>query len=322
MLESILKGNIMKGIILAGGSGSRLYPMTKIFNKQLQIVYDKPLIYYPLSFLMLGGIKEILLISSPKDLPYFKELIGNGKNLGISITYSVQNHPNGLPEAFTIGKDFIQKDNVTLILGDNIFYGDIEFYRKTLEAQINQIDKFRARIFAYSVANPSDYGVVEFQKGNFEVINIEEKPKIPKTNYAIPGLYIFDQTVSERVKNLSPSARGELEITDLIKSYLIEKTLAVEVITRGVAWLDTGTPRSLQDASAFISAIEARQGLKIACLEEIAFRMGYIDNNQFGKLISDLPNCSYKNYLEKIFSMDLKNEKTNISYGGSWLHRL
>jgi glucose-1-phosphate thymidylyltransferase len=290
----------MKGIILAGGAGSRLYPMTKVMTKQLQNVYDKPMIYYPLSFLMLGGIRDILLITTPHDQASFQALLGNGENFGIKITYIVQEHPAGLPQAFTLGKDFIKDDDVTLILGDNLFYGDIEFFRRGLKQHAERQDGVTARVFAYHVANPSDYGVVEFERNSTKVVSIEEKPINPKSSFAIPGLYIFDRTVTQRASLLKPSARGELEITDLIKSYLSEGKLGVSPITRGVAWLDTGTPQSLLEASSFIGAVEARQDLKVACLEEVALRMKYLGIDQLKKVLLSMPNCGYKKYLERI----------------------
>lgn len=292
----------MKGIILAGGTGSRLYPMTKVITKQLQPIYDKPMIYYPLSFLMLGGVKEILLITTPHDQAHFKELLGNGNQLGITIEYIIQDSPKGLPEAFILGEKFINNEDVVLILGDNLFYGDINFYRSAIKAQLEKANGISAHVFAYYVNEPSAYGVVEFDKQTKKIKSIEEKPKVPKSNYAIPGLYLFDSTVSSRSKALKPSARGELEITDLILDYHSEKKLGVEIITRGVAWLDTGTPKFLLEASQYIGAIEERQGLKVACLEEIALRQGFIDEAQFKKVMEDLPNCAYKQYLEKVFS--------------------
>jgi glucose-1-phosphate thymidylyltransferase len=286
----------MKGIILAGGAGSRLYPMTKVMTKQLQPVYDKPMIYYPLSFLMLEGIQDILLITTQQDLPHFESLLGNGSQLGIKISYKVQDNPNGLPEAFILGEKFLAEDDVCLILGDNLFYGDFNFFR---QAKLN-FKKAGATIFAYSVSDPKAYGVVEFDKNSKKVISIEEKPEKPKSSYAIPGLYLFDSSVSERSKKLEKSPRGELEIVDLIKTYLPDN-LKVEIIPRGIAWLDTGTPRSLLDASAFIGAIEERQGLKVACLEEVAFRMGFITTQEFESIIQKLPkNSQYRAYLEKL----------------------
>lgn len=285
----------MKGIILAGGSGSRLYPMTKVITKQLQPIYDKPMIYYPLSFLMLGGMKDILLITTAHDLPHFQELLGNGSQLGINLTYKVQEKPNGLPEAFILGEEFLDGDDACLMLGDNLFYGDFDFFRDALK----NFNKNGATVFAYSVADPSAYGVVEFDKNSKKVISIEEKPLRPKSNYAIPGLYLFDSSVSKRSKGLNKSARGEFEITDLIKSYL-PNDLNVEIIPRGIAWLDTGTPRSLLDASAFIGAIEERQGMKVACLEEVALRMGFISKDKFKTVIDQLPKSSYRQYLEKL----------------------
>lgn len=292
----------MKGIILAGGKGSRLYPLTKVVSKQLQPVYDKPMIYYPLSILMLGGIREILIITNPGDLDAFRNLLGDGKKYGISLSYKVQEKPNGLPEAFILGKEFIGTDNVTLILGDNLFYGDMRFFRKALADQEENKDGFKGRVFAYNVANPQDYGVVEFDKNSRAVKSIEEKPKNPKSNFAIPGLYVFNSSVSEIAKLLKPSARGETEIVDLIKVYLEKNELGVEMITRGVAWLDTGSPKSMLEASEFIGAIEARQGLKVGCLEEVALRMNYISLDELSQVVHELPASSYREYLEKLIS--------------------
>lgn len=289
----------MKGIILAGGSGTRLYPMTKAMTKQLQPIYDKPMIYYPLSFLMLGGIKDILMITTVQDLPHFQNLLGSGEQFGINLSYKIQEKPNGLPEAFILGEDFIAGDDVCLILGDNLFYGDIKFFKNALSLHKEKSDGINGRIFAYSVADPRSYGVVEFDRKTKLVKSIEEKPSEPKSNYAIPGLYIFDKTVSRRAKELKASPRGETEIVDLIMSYKEENALGVEIITRGVAWLDTGTPRSLLEASSYIGAIEERQGLKVACLEEVAFRMGFIDNKGLQETIEKLPKSIYRNYLEK-----------------------
>jgi len=292
----------MKGIILAGGKGTRLYPLTKVVSKQLQPVYDKPMIYYPLSILMLGGVRDILIITNPLDLNSFNDLFGDGSQFGIKIQYKIQDKPNGLPEAFVIAREFIGKDDVTLILGDNLFYGDISFFRNAIKSQLEKSDQFKGRIFAYNVADPTSYGVVEFDKVTWSIKSIEEKPKNPKSNFAIPGLYIFDSSVALRARELKPSSRGETEIVDLIKSYLHEGILGVEMITRGVAWLDTGSPKSLLEASEFIGAIEARQGLKVACLEEIAFRMGFINANELQALCKELPNCEYRQYLENFFS--------------------
>lgn len=298
----------MKGLILAGGAGSRLYPMTKVTTKQLQPVYDKPMIYYPLSFLMLGGIKDILIITAPDDLDKFQHLLGDGSHLGINLSYKVQDAPRGLPEAFLIGSDFIGDDDVTLILGDNIFYGDITFFRNTLKNFNSEKDRVTGRIFAYYVSNPEEYGVVEFERGSRKITSLEEKPAKPKSNYAIPGLYVFDSTSIERAKKLNPSPRGELEITDLIKSYLHDNLLGVDIITRGVAWLDTGTPRSLLEASSYVGAIEARQGLKIACLEEISYRMNYISLDELAQLAETLPRSSYKDYLEKLIIIEKEGQ--------------
>lgn len=295
----------MKGIILAGGAGSRLYPMTRVMTKQLQSVYDKPLIYYPLSILMLGGIKDILLITTREDQPLFQRLLGDGSQFGIKLSYVIQDKPNGLPEAFVLGEDFIQGEDVCLMLGDNLFYGDLTFFRKAIEDQKKHTDGLDARVFAYYVADPSAYGVVEFDKGTNKVKSIEEKPKVPKSSYAIPGLYLFDKTVSARAKALKPSPRGETEIVELILSYHRENKLGVQTMYRGVAWLDTGTPRSMLDASSFIGAIEERQGMKVACLEEIAFRMKFITLAQLQAITDGLPKCSYRSYLEKIITEEV-----------------
>lgn len=282
-----------KGIILAGGKGTRLYPMTSVFSKQLQPIYDKPMIYYPLSTLMLANIKDILIISTPQDLPNFEKLLGNGSQWGINLSYQEQIYPNGLPEAFILGEQFIGNNQVCLILGDNIFYGKLDFFRNAIST--NQ----GGTIFAYRVDNPSEYGVVEIGN-NGEVISIEEKPKIPKSNFAIPGLYIFDSKVIDYSKNLKPSKRGELEITDLHLKYLSLNKLQVIKIGRGVAWLDTGTPDNLLYASTFIQAVEKRQGLKISCPEEIAYLMGFIDLEKYERIVNLLPNSDYKNYCIKI----------------------
>lgn len=283
----------MKGIVLAGGAGSRLYPITKVYSKQLALIYDKPLIYYPVSILMLGGIKDILIISNRETIPMYKQLFGDGSHLGINISYAVQDKPNGIAEAFIIGEKFIGSDCVTLILGDNIFYGYLDFFYNSLEL------KDGAVIFGYKVNDPERYGIVEFDNQG-KAISIEEKPKIPKSNFAVPGLYIFDNEVISISKNLTPSARGELEITDVNKTYLKQGKLKVEKIGRGVAWLDTGTPEALLAASNFFGVIEDRQGLKVACLEEIAFNKSFITFSEFDKLVSSMPNSLYRNYLEKI----------------------
>ncbi len=285
----------MKGIILAGGSGTRMYPMTKVYSKQLVTIYDKPLIYYPLSVLMLAGIKEILIISNDETIPLYQKLFNNGNNIGLDIQYVVQPAPNGIAQSFILGENFIGDDSVTLILGDNIFYGKLDFFYKAVER--NDIG---ATIFAYQVNDPERYGIVEFdEKG--KAISIEEKPKIPKSNYAVPGLYVYDNKVVEISKNLKPSARGELEITDVNKKYLELGELKVEKVGRGVAWLDTGTPEALLKAAQFFGVIEDRQGLKVACIEEIAFAKGFIDKQQFRKVIDSIPKSLYRDYLEKIF---------------------
>lgn len=299
-----MKQKKLKGIILAGGAGSRLYPMSSVMTKQLQPVYDKPLIYYPLSMLMLGGMTEILLISTEKDLPAFENLLGDGHNLGIHIEYCVQAKPTGLPDAFILGQKFIGNDDVCLILGDNLFYGDIEFFRQGIVNQLQKRDGYLARIFGYAVADASAYGVVEFDKQTKQVKSIVEKPQNPKSNYAIPGLYLFDSSVSERALQLKPSPRGETEIVDLILSYYHEQKLSVEVITRGVAWLDTGTPKSMLEASSYIGAIEERQGLKVACLEEVAYRMGFISLQQLSACAEKMPKSSYRNYIHRLVELE------------------
>ena len=291
----------MKGIILAGGAGTRLNPLTKAISKQLIPVYDKPMIYYPLSTLMLAGIKDILIISTPQDLPKFKELFGDGQEIGLNISYKEQPKPEGIAQAFIIGEEFIGDDLVCLILGDNIFYG----HNLSMTLQKMAGIKEGACIFGYWVADPQRYGVVEFND-NHKVISIEEKPKFPKSNYAVPGLYFYDNEVVDIAKNLKPSARGELEITDVNLAYLKKGNLKVELLGRGYAWLDTGTPDSLLDASNYIATMERRQGLKIGCIEEVAFRMGYIDSKQLEKIIDKLPKNEYKKYL-KIILKEHKN---------------
>jgi glucose-1-phosphate thymidylyltransferase len=284
----------MKGIILAGGSGTRLYPLTMATSKQLMPVYDKPMIYYPLSILMMSGIKEILIISTPQDLPGFEKLLGDGKNLGCSFTYAEQAVPNGIAQAFVIGKEFIGKDKVALILGDNIFYGT--GMHKMLQSSS---DPDGAIVFAYHVSDPDRYGVVEFDK-NGNAVSIEEKPKQPKSNYAVTGLYFYDNSVVEIAENLQPGARGEYEITDVNREYLNRKNLKVEVFSRGVAWLDTGTFTSLLQASQFVEVIESRQGLKVGCIEEIAWRMGFINDEQLLNLAQPLLKSGYGDYLVKL----------------------
>lgn len=281
----------MKGIILAGGAGTRLYPITRAVSKQLMPVYDKPMIYYPLSMLMLAGIKDILVISTPEDRPAFERLLGDGNDLGCTFTYAVQHEPNGLAQAFVIGADFIGNDSVALILGDNIFYGS------GLSRMMQQATKVMgAHVFAYPVSDPERYGVVSFDK-DLNVLSLEEKPVRPKSNYAVPGLYFYDNSVVEVARNLKPSARGEYEITDVNKTYLEAGKLSVGVMDRGTAWLDTGTFDSLADASEFVRVIEKRQGLKIGCIEEVAYRMGFIDEKQLRNLAEPLLKSGYGEYL-------------------------
>ncbi len=285
----------MKGIILAGGAGTRLYPSTLAVSKQLLTVYDKPMIYYPLSTLLLSQIREILIISTERDLPLYKELLGDGSQLGVHFEYALQKEPRGLAEAFILGENFIGNDNVCLILGDNIFYG--YSFSERLKNVTSRKDG--ATIFGYHVSNPSDFGVVEFDnKGN--VLSIEEKPKSPKSNYAIPGLYFYDKNVVEIAKNVKPSARGELEITSINNEYLKQKKLKVELFGRGMAWLDSGTHRAMLAAANFVEAVQTRQGLYIACVEEIAYRNGFIDKKNLIELAERLKKTEYGQYLYKV----------------------
>src|SRR3954468_23784506 len=291
----------MKGIILAGGSGTRLHPLTLAISKQMMPVYDKPMIYYPLSVLMMAGINEILIISTPHDLPNFERLLGNGENLGCKFSYAVQELPNGLAQAFVIGEKFIGKEKVALVLGDNIFYG------VGLGGSLKQINNPDGGVvFAYHVSDPERYGVVEFDKNN-KVLSIEEKPAQPKSNYAVPGLYFYDNNVVEIAKNLKPSERGEYEITDVNKEYLNRKKLKVSIMDRGTAWLDTGTFDSLMQASQFVQVIEQRQGIKIACIEEIAFRKGFINRQQVEEIAKPLFKSGYGQYL-----MNVINEEVHL----------
>jgi glucose-1-phosphate thymidylyltransferase len=288
----------MKGIILAGGSGTRLYPLTKVVSKQLLPVYDKPLIYYPLSVLMLAGIREILIISTPQDLPNFINLFGDGSQLGISLSYEEQASPDGLAQAFIIGEEFIGKDAVCLILGDNVFHGD--GLSSKLEETLRKVEEDNISVvFGYNVKDPERYGVVAFDENN-KVLSIEEKPEVPKSNFAVVGLYFYTNEVVDIAKNIKPSERGELEITDVNVEFLKRDNLEVQLLNRGYAWLDTGTHDSLLEASQYIGTLESRQGLKVACLEEIAFVRGYISKEQLLKLAETLSKNEYGKYLRKI----------------------
>ena len=285
----------MKGIVLAGGAGTRLYPLTRVASKQLQPIYDKPMIYYPLSTLMLGGIREVLLISTPVDVPRFQELLGDGRQWGMNIEYCVQDEPRGIAEALILGESFVGDDDVALILGDNVFYGNLRIL------EIVESFSTGALVFGYYVNDPERYGVVDFDAdGN--VLSIEEKPSTPRTNYAVPGLYLYDSTAAARARALKPSPRGELEITDLNIAYLSDGELRVQLLGRGLAWLDTGTHASLLEAAAFIGAIQTRQGLKIACLEEIAYIRGFIDQAELNAVVDSMPNGPYREYLEQRFA--------------------
>ncbi|ATV69974.1 glucose-1-phosphate thymidylyltransferase RfbA [Fusobacterium pseudoperiodonticum] len=285
----------MKGIILAGGSGTRLYPLTKSISKQIMPIYDKPMIYYPLSVLMLANIREILIISTERDLPVFRELLGDGSDFGVRLEYKVQEKPNGLAEAFLIGEEFVGNDNVALILGDNIFFGS------GFSGLLEEAGKIKegAVIFGYPVKDPTSYGVVEFDQ-NGKAISLEEKPKVPKSNFAIPGLYFYDNTVIEKAKNVKPSSRGELEITTVNEMYLNEKNLNVKILGRGIAWLDTGTHEALHEAANFVEAIQKRQGFYIACIEEIAYKKGWIDNKKLEELAETLQKTEYGKYLKEL----------------------
>lgn len=293
----------MKAIVLAGGSGSRLYPSTKSLSKQLLPVYDKPTIYYPISVMMLAGLTDILIISTPRDIPMIQDLLGDGRDLGVKFSYAVQPEPKGISQAFLIGEKFINNDSCALILGDNLFYGnDLVSHMQQATRQKNG-----ATVFAYHVNDPERYGVVEFDKTG-KALTIEEKPKDPKSNWAVTGLYFYDSQVVEYVKTLKPSKRGELEITDLNKIYLEKGTLSVKTLGRGTAWLDTGTHESLLSSSTFVQTIELRQGLKIACLEEIAYTMNYITLDHFVRLSENYPSSSYGLYLKNLVKQELRNK--------------
>lgn len=285
----------IKGIILAGGKGTRLYPMTSVMSKQLQAVYDKPMFYYPLSTLMLAGIREIMIITTPEDLPLFRKIHGDGSKLGISIEYAVQKEAKGLPQAFQIARDYIADCDVCMILGDNIFYGKLDFLRDAIKYNIG------GTIFAYQIDDARMYGVVEFDSSG-NILSIEEKPDAPKSNYAIPGLYVFDKDCVKFADELEPGNRGELEIIELQKRYLENGRLKLQLIGRGIAWLDAGTPEMMLEAGSFIHAIEKRQGLKIACIEEIAFNEGLINKDDFVTLVGEMADCSYKDYCLKILN--------------------
>ncbi len=286
---------VNKGIILAGGAGSRLYPLSKTASKQLMPIYDKPMIYYPLSTLMMAGIREVLIISTPQDLPRFEDLLGDGTDIGIKLSYKVQEHPEGIAQAFILGREFIDNQPVCLILGDNIFYGKYLF--------LDPIREFSggALVYGYYVKDPERYGVVEFDADG-KAISLEEKPKLPKSHYAVPGLYVYDNKVCELAAAMQPSARGELEITDLNRIYLEKEQLNVQKIGRGVAWLDTGTHQSLLEASHFIGTLEQRQGLKFGCIEEVAWRMDFIDNRKLNETLKKMPASPYRTYLEDILA--------------------
>ena len=293
----------MKGILLAGGRGTRLYPLTRTVSKQLLPVYDKPMIYYPLSTLMLFGIRDILIISTPEDTPRIEQLLGDGSSLGLNLSYAVQEEPKGIAQALLIGKDFIKGDQVCLILGDNIFYMGEQLHQ--IVDKLHSTDNNVATIFAYHVSNPQRFGVVEFNS-QMQVISIEEKPQRPKSNYVSVGLYFYPPDAADKAASLKPSKRGELEITDLNNLYLKESRLSVIPMLRGNAWLDAGTPESLMDSGDFVRIIEQRQGLKIACLEEIALKQGFIDKQQLLCLIERLNDCNYKTYLQKVYLDELE----------------
>lgn len=295
-----------KGIVLAGGRGTRLYPMTVTASKQLLPVYDKPLIYYPISTLMLGGIRDIMIISTPQDLPRFKEMLGDGSRLGMRFSYAEQPEPRGIAEAFLIAEDFIGSSNTCLVLGDNIFYGDMRFLRLALQRRNG------ATVFGYPVSDPERYGVVEFDRKG-KAVSIEEKPSRPRSHYAVAGLYCYDKRVVKLARKLKRSARGELEITDLNKLYLKAGDLTVQPLGRGMAWLDTGTPESLLEAASFVATVERRQGLKIGAIEEVAYRMGYLTKQQLGAVVKGLGTCSYARYLSSVMAEAETEQRSMIT---------
>jgi glucose-1-phosphate thymidylyltransferase len=290
----------MKGLILAGGAGSRLYPLTSVVTKQLQPIYDKPMIYYPLSLLMMSGVTDILIITTRTDQALFKDLLGNGERFGLKLSYEIQPYPRGIAEAYLIAESFLDGDDSLMVLGDNLFHGDFTPFRAAIQRQTFRGPNSMGQIFAYAVTDPERYGVVEFDEDSKKVISIVEKPASPLSKYAVTGLYLFDGSAPERAKKQKPSIRGELEITDLIQTYLDDKALKVKVIGEGMVWLDTGTPQTLLQASSYIATVEQRQGTKVACLEEIGLEMGFLNAQSFSRSLEKIPRSPYRNYLETI----------------------